>query len=61
MSSGSGNTVRILGASTTTAGIALLPATSGQGWLAITMTSIAAGGLAMVAFYVGSALIKRLN
>jgi hypothetical protein len=60
MSSGSGNTVRILGASTTTAGIALLPAT-GQGWLAITMISIAAGGLAMVAFYAGSVLIKRLN
>jgi hypothetical protein len=61
MSSGSGNTVRILGATTTTAGIAILPATSGQGWLAVTMISIIAGGLAMVTFFACASVIKRLN
>lgn len=58
MSSGSGNTGFVLGASTTTAGIATLPST-GQDWVMATMLSIVAGGVVMLSFYAYAAFVKR--
>lgn len=50
MSSGSGNTSVVLGASSTAAGVAVLPNTGGQNWVFFTSIAIIAAGVLMLSF-----------
>lgn len=59
MTSGSGNTGVILGASSTTTGIALLPNTGGQSWVFFTSLAILAAGVTLLAFRAYAAYIAR--
>lgn len=59
MTSGSGNSHVLIGSTTTTTGIALLPNTGGQSWLLFTSLAITAGCLLLLAFRVYAAVIAR--
>lgn len=61
MSSGSGNTGVVLGASTTTAGVALLPNTGGQNWVVMTAIAIIAAGVVLLGFRAYAAFIEHRN
>ncbi len=58
MSSGSG-TSAVLGASTTIAGVAMLPVTGGENWVLGTALAITAGGLTLLGFRAYAAIVER--
>jgi LPXTG-motif cell wall-anchored protein len=59
MSSGSGDNGVVLGASTTIAGVAILPNTGGQDWVLMTAIAITTAGVVLLAFRAYAAFIEH--